>query len=81
MNGQVSRKIERKLIDRWVENHTPDGLLKLAQKSGVSSSTIARARIGDVPKKPITRQRLAKAVDATEDQLFPLVTAGVEQVS
>lgn len=62
--------VARQIIDEWIDRNGPDGLLKLAQKSGVSSSTISRARLGVVPKKASTRIRLAKALERSEQEVF-----------
>lgn len=72
----MDRRTERDIIDRWIDEHGPDGLLRLADESGVSSSTITKARIGYVPKKHGTRAKLCKALGVSEQELFPtLVTS------
>lgn len=71
----MDRRVERCHFDIWIDKNGPDGLLELAKKSGVSSSTITKARIGAVPKKQITRSRLCMAIGVSEDKLFPLVTS------
>jgi transcriptional regulator with XRE-family HTH domain len=71
----MNKRINRNLIDSWIDKNGPDGLLVLAQQSGVSASTITKARIGIIPKKYVTRDRLCKAIGVNEDQLFPTVGA------
>lgn len=74
----MDKRVARDLIDRWIDKNGPDGLLELARKSGVSSSTITRARLGSPPKKQHTRDRLCEAIGVTESQLFPVVGAKVK---
>jgi transcriptional regulator with XRE-family HTH domain len=71
----MERRVERNLIDRWIDEHGPDGLLRLAERSGVSSSTITKARLGYVPRKKCTRNRLCEAMRVSEERLFPSVGA------
>lgn len=66
------RRPERRFIDRWISDNNPDGILLLAQRSRVSSSTITKIRLGYVPKKRDTRLKLCEALGVTEDELFPL---------
>jgi transcriptional regulator with XRE-family HTH domain len=70
----------RAIIDEWIDRNGPDGLLKLAQKSGVSSSTITRARLGVRPKKASTRIRLAEALGRNE-AIFGAVSAADNHAS
>lgn len=67
----MDRRVQRSLIDSWIDKHGPDGLLRLADRSGVSSSTISKARLGRVPKRQNIRDRLCEAIGVKEDQLFP----------
>lgn len=71
----MDKRVERKILDKWIDMHGPDGLLELARASGVSSSTIAKARLGFIPKKHSTRDRLCKALNVSEAKLFPSVGA------
>ena len=68
----MTRRVKRELIDQWVFENGPDGVAKLAVKSGVSSSLISKIRVGRVPVKPITKRALAKAMGVKEEDLFPL---------
>lgn len=68
-----SRRVERQIIDEWIDRNAPNGLAKLSLAAGVSIALIAHARIGNVPAKAGTRMRLASALKVTEDQLFPIV--------
>ena len=72
----MNRRVERSFIDKWLEENGPDALLRLADRSGVSSSTITKARLGVVPKRKRTRLQLCKALRVGEDALFPLSTMG-----
>lgn len=72
----MMRTVNRSLIDQWIDVNGPDGLLRLAQASGVSSSTITKARLGMAPKKFSTRRRLCEAIGVDEGRLFPM-RAGV----
>lgn len=74
----MNRRVERTLIDRWIDKNGPDGLLELARASGVSSSTISKARLGYVPKRQRTRDRLCSVLKVSEARLFPPVRAGEE---
>lgn len=65
------RRVERKHIDEWIESNGPDGMSRLAVKSGVSSSTIGNTRRGIVPKRKRTRLALCRALNMAEHELFP----------
>jgi hypothetical protein len=71
----MNRKVNADIIHEWIKQNGPDGMFRLAQKSGVSAWTIARVKTGYVPKKPITRRLLVDALETTEQALFPLVGA------
>jgi hypothetical protein len=77
----VNRRVERSYIDQFIENNGPDGLLEYAKAARVSSSTIAKARIGFVPKKRITREAMAGPLGIDEDQLFPVLQDGKDEAS
>ena len=72
----MTRTVARALIDKWIDKNGPDGLLELARLSGVSSSTLTKARLGAVPKRQRTRDRICAALKVSEARLFPLVSAG-----
>ncbi|MGZ3770045.1 MAG: hypothetical protein ACXVCP_00465 [Bdellovibrio sp.] len=63
--------VNRTLIDVWVDNNGPDGLVKLALKAGVSSSLLEKTRLGFAPKKAFTRQKICQALGVKEAELFP----------
>jgi DNA-binding phage protein len=66
------RKLNREVLDRWLEANSPDGISKLALKSHVSSETIKRFRSqGLAPKKFITCKLIADALGIEIDTLFP----------
>jgi len=67
----MKKRVHRQLIDTWVQENGPDGVSKLALKSGVSSSMISKVRVGRVPFKIITRRALAVAIGVEESALFP----------
>jgi transcriptional regulator with XRE-family HTH domain len=68
----MNKTVSRPIIDAWVSRNSPDGVAKLALKSRVSISTIAKIRLGYVPKKEGTRCLLARALNVAEAELFPL---------
>lgn len=71
----MARKVRKDIINKWIADNAPGGMFRLGEKSKVSVWTIAKIKTGYVPKKQITREHLADALDVTEDQLFPLVGA------
>lgn len=75
------RRVNRKIIDEWVLENGPEGVEKLAKKSGISSSMISKIRVGRVPIRPIFRRSLAKALGVKEDQLFPVLPNQGEKAS
>lgn len=74
----MNRRVNRSLIDQYVKTNKPGGLNKLETKSDVCAGVWARARIGRVPAKPITRKLMCRALGVPEDELFPLLTDGGE---
>lgn len=73
----MTRRTNRQIIDEWTDKNGPGGLEKLASESGISSSTISNARSkGVVPKKMSTRLKLARFLNVSEDDLFPLENKG-----
>jgi len=72
----MARRTNRKIIDEWIEKNGPNGQSKLAVESGISNSLISKARNGDVPKKMSSRIRLARFLNVSEDDLFPLENKG-----
>lgn len=75
------RRVERQLLDEWIDRNGPDGISELAIASRVSASLIAKIRIGCVPKKEITRMKLCRAIEVTEDELFPVLPDGEDKAS
>jgi len=71
----MSMKVQREHIDKWIDRNGPDGLVKLAQKAGISSSLMNKVRIGNVPRKASTRISICKALNVSEKTLFPFVEA------
>lgn len=69
----MKRTVERLLIDKWIVRHRPNGIVRLSERSGVSITVIAEARTGNVPKKDVTQELLAEALEVSRDELFPLV--------
>ncbi|CAB4152597.1 hypothetical protein UFOVP610_20 [uncultured Caudovirales phage] len=69
----MTRTVERKHLDEWIDKNGPDGALKLAKKAGVSSSLLLKARAGRAPVKGFMRAQICKALGVSEDELFPIV--------
>jgi len=65
-------KVNRGPIDLWIDRNGPDGLVKLAQKAGVSSSLMMKVRNGYVPTKASSRIKISSALSVSEDELFPI---------
>ena len=74
----MDRMVNENLLNSWIDENSPCGLETLSQRSQISSSTIARARTGEVPKRTSTRRKIAAAVGVPEEQLFPFVSASGE---
>lgn len=69
----ATRRTNREILDEWLERNGPDGISRLAIESGVSASTISKARFGiSVPKKLSTRNKICAVLGVSEDILFPL---------
>lgn len=75
------RVVNRTIIDEWVTENGPDGIARLAVRSGISSSMISKVRVGRVPTKRNTRRDIALAIGVTEEQLFPVLPDGEEKAS
>jgi transcriptional regulator with XRE-family HTH domain len=65
--------VNRPIIDNWIKENSPDGVAKLAMKSGVSTHQIVRVRLGNVPKSLKRQEKLAKALAVKVESLFPEV--------
>lgn len=68
----MNRTVNTAIIITWVQEHGPDGLVRLALKAQVSHSLLTRVRVGVVPKKPFTRRLIAEAMGLKEDDVFPI---------
>lgn len=72
----MDRTVKSELIENWIEENGPLGIEKLALRSKISVSVIAKAKGGKVPKKLSTMRSLASALGVSEDILFPLRKSG-----
>lgn len=77
----MQRTVRRELIDQWISEAGRDGITKLANKSGVPSSSISKIRTGRVPKDRDQREKLASALGVKERKLFPVLQGEEEQAS
>jgi hypothetical protein len=66
------RRVETMKLENWVIANSPQAMEKLSVASGVSIPVIHHARHGRAPKRRTTRLRLARAINETEDGLFPI---------
>lgn len=72
-NHLMDRRVNKELLNNWIQEHGPDGISRLAVESRVSAETIKRSRAsGIAPKKLSTCLLISKAVGANLDELFPL---------
>ena len=67
------RRVERPVIDHWIEQNGPDGVSRLAVESGVSASTINKLRGGRAPVRASTRLAICRVLKVEEGLLFPLI--------
>jgi len=75
----MDRRVNRPLLDNWIQQHGPDGVSRLAVESKVSADTIKRSRAsGAAPKKLSTCLMLSKAMGVEVDTLFPPASAEEE---
>lgn len=72
----MDRKVNVEKIKQGISEHIEFGLYEQAKKCKVSPDLLAKVRVGYVPKKWGTRNRIANGYGVTEDELFPLVSAG-----
>lgn len=72
------RVVNTELLNGWISENGPNGLEKLSLRAEISSSTIAKARAGEAPKRPSTRKRLAEAMGLKEHKLFPVAAVESE---
>ena len=77
----MSIRVQRKHIDKWIERNGPDGLVKLAQKAGVSSSLMSKVRIGKKVPSLSTRLSICRALKVSEKTLFPSDDTDEEKAS
>lgn len=62
--------VKREIIDNWIARNNPNGLFKLAERSGLSTGSIANARNGKGLKKLISIKKLCRALGVTEAELI-----------
>lgn len=72
--------MNRAIIDEWVEENGPDGLVRLALAAQVSASLLSKVRLGKIPKRE-NRKKLCKILKVEEAELFPSVGAGEGKAS
>jgi transcriptional regulator with XRE-family HTH domain len=77
----MNRRVERDILDMWIDQNKPSAVAKLALESGISASTIEKVRLGYVPPKKSTRRRLYECIGVSENELFPILPDGEEQAS
>lgn len=77
----MKRRVERKYIDSWIAENSPNGMAKLALQAGVSTGLIGKAREGYAPRKAGSRLMFCRVLDIAEDVLFPILPDGEEQAS
>lgn len=75
------RRVDRAVVDKWLDQNGPDGVSRLAVKSGVSASTIAKMRAGRVPVKASSRLAICRSIGVSEEVLFPAVGAEGNEAS
>jgi hypothetical protein len=67
----MKRTVQRQFLDNWLSDHYPNAVAKLSIKSGVTSNSISKVRLGRIPKNAEVRKQLCKAIGIKEDDLFP----------
>ena len=70
----MKRTVNSEIIENWIGENGPQGLEKLAIKAGVSSSLLAKAKRGDVPKNLYKLRQIAEAIGQSVEEVFPLAT-------
>lgn len=70
----MKRTVKREYIDEWLKERYPDAISKLAQASQIPANSIAKIRLGWVPKNPNRRKDLAAVLGVEESELFPVTT-------
>lgn len=71
-NQEMDRRVNRPLLDKWIQRHGPDGISRLAVESNVAAETIKKSRAsGEAPKKYITCKLISDAMGAELDDVFP----------
>lgn len=66
----IEKRVKRALIDQWTHKNYPNGLYKLSVKSGIPASSLAKIRLGWVPKNERRLKDLADALEVSEDELL-----------
>lgn len=77
----MDKRVERQHIDKWLDENYPNAVTKLSMACGITANTIAKIRLGRVPKNQDARRRLSEAIGIHVDALFPPVTAGEGEAS
>lgn len=68
----MTRRVNREILDKWINAFPTDGISHLAVESQVSAETIKKMRAsGEAPKKFITLKALSDAIGVDLDILFP----------
>jgi hypothetical protein len=77
----MKTRVNRQLIDRWIQEAYPNGLYKLSERSRIPVNSLTKIRLGTfVPKNPDRRKDLADVLGVKESELFP-VPAGKNRAS
>lgn len=77
----MGRIVKREIIDTWIKQAGANAVARLSHESQVSTTVIAEARVGRVPKKAITRQLLCRVLGVSEDVLFPFADPSPDESS
>jgi len=67
----MKKQVNRAPIDEWIKNAYPNGLYKLSEASNIPVNSLAKIRLGWVPKNPVKRTDLAVVLGVQESELFP----------
>lgn len=77
----MKKTVNRAPIDEWIRAAYPNGLYRLAEKSGIPVNSLTKIRLGWVPKNERRRAELAKTVGVEESELFPVLPDGESEAS
>jgi hypothetical protein len=81
VSSMKKKTVNRAPIDEWIREAYPNGLYKLAEKSGVPVNSLSKIRLGWVPRNERKRTDLAKTVGVKESELFPVLQDGKGKAS